>query len=528
MEVTKLTQVEKSSVSGNGVYERLCRFGGRLPNAPFRPTPMSTLFTILFSSWFFSLPSIYAQTVNITTADGVRAFDGTCLSAPAVGDNIPILLRPCDGNPGQRWDISTSGPHIFDPGFAIFILSGTYECLDTIAASNNPETAGLYTCGGRNDHAGGQASHQAFTYDTYYNSRGPLVLVPRNNYVNGGQGPGQSCLTASQGKLLTIPCDPSSPTPQQQFYLGFNTPAPSQDPVPNPGPPVTNTRVVSLPGTTFTTTETSRPSGTSSSNSSAASVSGIGTSSHLSTGSSRSGVGGTGTVTLVVSGVGAWPNSGGASPTGTASGSRASRRVNAIAIAAPIAAVAIVLLLAFILSRRCRNTRRARKAKNDVRTARPFVPTATSDSVTSLLPLHFAKDVKGDSAGSFPVPQGGQSTEMATTYPPQQPGDGGFLPADINRIVSMVVARIDTSRSPEDGQNPSITPDSDISSYDRDFTLPPARDARSVTSMQPNVNIDSILTVLGARVDPAYREQATLRDSTDLPPLYRLPPGYQG
>jgi hypothetical protein len=62
---------------------------------------------------------------------------------------------------------------------------------------------------------------QAFTYNTYTNSRGPLVLVPRNNYVNGGQGPGQSCLTASQGKLLTIPCNPDSPSPEQQFYLGF-------------------------------------------------------------------------------------------------------------------------------------------------------------------------------------------------------------------------------------------------------------------------------------------------------------------
>jgi hypothetical protein len=203
--------------------------------------------------------------------------------------------------------------------------------------------------------------------------------------------------------------------------------------------------------------------------------------------------------------------------------------VSAIAIAVPIAVVAFVSLLAFILSRRCRNARRARQAKIDTRTARPFVPGATSDSVTSLSPLHFASDVKEDIAGPSQEPQGVQSSAMATTYPPQQPGDGGFLPADINRIVSMVVARIDTTRPPDDGQNQSITPSSDTASYDRAFSLPPpARDARSVTSMQPNVNIDSILTVLGARMDPAYREQATLRDSTDLPPLYRLPPGYQG
>jgi hypothetical protein len=121
MEVTTLTQF--LTTSGNGVYEDYA-LSEEGPNALLCPTPMSTLLTILFSSWFFSLPSTYAQTVNVTTADGVRAFDGSCLSAPASGDNIPILLRPCDGNPGQRWDVSTSGSHIFDPGFALFILSG--------------------------------------------------------------------------------------------------------------------------------------------------------------------------------------------------------------------------------------------------------------------------------------------------------------------------------------------------------------------------------------------------------------------
>ena len=190
-------------------------------------------------------------------------------------------------------------------------------------------------------------------------------------------------------------------------------------------------------------------------------------------------------------------------------------------------------LLALLLYRRCRNTRRARQAKIDTRTARPFVPPTASN--TSLTPLHFASDIKDTTDDSAKTsPQDVQSSAMATRYPPppppQQPGEGGFLPADINRIVSMVVARIDTSHPPEHGQNQLLTPDSDTNSYDRALSPPPAQSSRSVASigMQPNVNIDSILTALGARVDPTYREQATFRSSTDLPPLYRLPPGYQG
>ena len=63
--------------------------------------------------------------------------------------------------------------------------------------------------------------YQAFTYNGFVNPRGPLVLIARNDWVNNGQGPGQLCLTASQGSVMTAPCDAASPTPQQQFYLGF-------------------------------------------------------------------------------------------------------------------------------------------------------------------------------------------------------------------------------------------------------------------------------------------------------------------
>ena len=220
------------------------------------------------------------------------------------------------------------------------------------------------------------------------------------------------------------------------------------------------------------------------------------------------------------------------------------RRVSAIAIAVPIAVVAVVLLLAFLLSRRCRNARNARHVKIDTRTARPFIPPTTSESVLSHTQLHFASDIKDpamkDPAGMDrddppPTLQAIQRSGMAATSSPQDPGEGGILPADINRIVSMVVARIDPSQPPEHAPNSITTVDPETASYSQAFSPvssspPPAPESTRVTSigMQPNVNIDTILTVLGARVDPSYREQAAFRDSTDLPPLYRLPPGYQG
>jgi hypothetical protein len=216
------------------------------------------------------------------------------------------------------------------------------------------------------------------------------------------------------------------------------------------------------------------------------------------------------------------------------------RRVSAIAIAVPIAVVAVVLILAFLLSRRCRNARNARHVKIDTRTARPFIPPTTSDSVLSDSPLYFASDIK-DSAGKDPAvmdsddppptSQAIQRSGLATTSSPQDPGEGGINTADINRIVSMVVARIDPSQPPGHAANSITTadPDTDQAFSPVSSSPPPAPESRVASiGMQPNVNIDTILTVLGARVDPSYREQAAFRDSTDLPPLYRLPPGYQG
>ena len=197
-----------------------------------------------------------------------------------------------------------------------------------------------------------------------------------------------------------------------------------------------------------------------------------------------------------------------------------------------------MLILAFLLSRRCRNARNARHVKIDTRTARPFIPPTTSDSVLSQSSLHFSSDIKDpavmDSDDPPPTSQAIQRSGLATTSSPQDPGEGGINTADINRIVSMVVARIDPSQPPGHAANSITTADPDTASYYQAFSPvssspPPAPESRVASiGMQPNVNIDTILTVLGARVDPSYREQAAFRDSTDLPPLYRLPPGYQG
>ena len=82
----------------------------------------------------------------------------------------------------------------------------------------------------------------------------------------------------------------------------------------------------------------------------------------------------------------------------------------------------------------------------------------------------------------------------------------------------MVAARIDTAE-PRNPEQPA--------------TSPSPADSESVQTSSPSVansgppvqsvNIDTILTMLAARVDPAYREQTEVRD---VPPSYRIAPSY--
>ena len=61
------------------------------------------------------------------------------------------------------------------------------------------------------------ALDQAFTYT---GGSGPLVLIARSGWIDHGLGSGQTCLSAQQGSLQTVNCDPSTPASQQQFFVG--------------------------------------------------------------------------------------------------------------------------------------------------------------------------------------------------------------------------------------------------------------------------------------------------------------------
>src|ERR1700741_5414450 len=68
--------------------------------------------------------AVLAQTQNVSSAQPVISSSGQCLMAYSNAPNAALYWRSCDGSAGQTWDISTYGPHIFDSGYAIIILSG--------------------------------------------------------------------------------------------------------------------------------------------------------------------------------------------------------------------------------------------------------------------------------------------------------------------------------------------------------------------------------------------------------------------
>jgi hypothetical protein len=84
---------------------------------------MLALSSVIFCLYWF-IHAARSQTVNVSTAQPIISSSGACLSAFSSTDGAPIYFTTCDNSAGQKWDISTSGPHIIDSGFAIIILSG--------------------------------------------------------------------------------------------------------------------------------------------------------------------------------------------------------------------------------------------------------------------------------------------------------------------------------------------------------------------------------------------------------------------
>ena len=110
--------------------------------------------------------------------------------------------------------------------------------------------------------------------------------------------------------------------------------------------------------------------------------------------------------------------------------------------------------------------------------------------------------------------------------------------ADIDRIVSLVAARIDpshnleTSNSPPDFYILQSDPQASRSVNTLPTQLPelPSAASPSIPSSPPrdNVNIDTILSLLAARVDPFHAQVDDVGDLQDRPPSYLVPPGYNG
>ena len=202
--------------------------------------------------------------------------------------------------------------------------------------------------------------------------------------------------------------------------------------------------------------------------------------------------------------------------------------------------------------------RAARQEKIETRTARPFpsvvVPASlpTSKGAGTILDLNsdpLTASNSGPSTTPTPVQTPGitSSSTITSTSPggdrvrkgstpshaPSQPSLASMNAADLDQIVNMVAARIDssgTSRGPNSNMSPSNSnPDSQSLTSPRNASpSTPSHTTTSPSAPDANVSLDTILTLLAARVDPSYGAHNDVRDSRDLPPGYQVPPGYTG
>ncbi|KAJ3280412.1 hypothetical protein HK104_000673 [Borealophlyctis nickersoniae] len=142
----------------------------------------------------------------------LKSANGQCLFIdPTAGDFrenlIPIVLKPCDNSPNQKFDFITAGKHNNQPDASLVVSSLTQGCLNFDERRAAGDTVILFSCGGRADGGGAVTDSQVFAFKAGEKS---LRLQPKN-------ARGAVCLVPNAaGRLDQAPC---SQDPGQLFTI---------------------------------------------------------------------------------------------------------------------------------------------------------------------------------------------------------------------------------------------------------------------------------------------------------------------
>jgi len=134
-------------------------------------------------------------------------------------NNIPIALKPCTGDDGQKFDLITKGEHNTDVNTTLIVSSQTFECVDR-RSGNNHQDPGLFACGGRADGSGQVSADQQYVFDQDAASLQSVGFPLQNGRLNNGVGDGNTCLTAGPNGLITAPCSPPNFAANQLWTVG--------------------------------------------------------------------------------------------------------------------------------------------------------------------------------------------------------------------------------------------------------------------------------------------------------------------
>ncbi|KAK5061588.1 hypothetical protein LTR84_008132 [Exophiala bonariae] len=140
----------------------------------------------------------------------IQSADGQCLFIDRTAGDfrellIPIVLQPCDGSAGQKWDVITAGKHNNQPKSALIVSALTQGCFNFDPRRAAGDTVMIFSCGGRADGGGSVTDSQLFAFTDGETS---LKLQPNN-------GKGQVCFAPNAtGRLDQATC---SDDPNQVF-----------------------------------------------------------------------------------------------------------------------------------------------------------------------------------------------------------------------------------------------------------------------------------------------------------------------
>ncbi|KAI4091041.1 MAG: hypothetical protein L6R37_007807 [Teloschistes peruensis] len=145
------------------------------------------------------------------TSVNIKTASGECLTIdPTAGDFrqnlIPVALKACSGDVGQKWDVLTQAKHLEQGVGAALVVSGaTQGCLnfDPRRAANDQVI--LFSCGGRADGEGLATNSQEFAFTAGKTS---LALTPLNAkdtcFVPDGAKLGTAACSGDAAQVFTI------------------------------------------------------------------------------------------------------------------------------------------------------------------------------------------------------------------------------------------------------------------------------------------------------------------------------------